>query len=367
MLLVPGPVSTHPIVREAMNQDIAPWDRGFRALYARVLERIRLLARGVEGVHVALPLQGCGHFGLEAALRTFVPLSGKILIPMTGVYGERLARLARESRRAVVPLEVQPSRRIDAADLTRALAEDESIGHVAFVYSETGTGIVHDARALCAAARGAGRRALVDAMSAFGALPLPLDEHPEVDAVVFTPNKCLEAIAGISITVARIDRLEASEGNAESWSLDLSDLYRHLKRFGFGTSRFTPPPQVVAALSAALDLHTEEGQEGRLTRYRANMETLYDAMLGFGLTPCLERRVQGPIVLNVYAPAHPAWNLGIFVDMLRDRGMTISDFFYTREPSFRLGCIGALTPSDMARAAIAMGDVLHSMGIRLPR
>ena len=55
-----------------MAQDIAPWDLDFRAVYAGIRERVRRIAGGVEGVHATLPLQGCGHFIMEAAIRTFV-------------------------------------------------------------------------------------------------------------------------------------------------------------------------------------------------------------------------------------------------------------------------------------------------------
>ena len=58
------------------------------------------------------------------------------------------------------------------------------------------------------------------------------------------------------------------------------------------------------------------------------------------------------------------WNLQAFVDGLKTHGFLISNFSNTRHPSFRVGCIGAITPADMRRAVTAMGEVLSSMGIR---
>ena len=66
---------------------------------------------------------------------------------------------------------------------------------------------------------------IVDAVSAFGALPLDLSAQPEIDVVGFTSNKCLEGVPGMAFAVARIDRVEACAGNAGSWSLDLSSIY----------------------------------------------------------------------------------------------------------------------------------------------
>ena len=54
--------------------------------------------------------------------------------------------------------------------------------------------------------------------------------------------------------VARIDRAEACAGNAGSWSFDLSDVLAHAKRSGWGSIRFTPPVQAIAAFDVALDL-----------------------------------------------------------------------------------------------------------------
>ena len=55
---------------------------------------------------------------------------------------------------------------------TRALADDPTLSHVGLVYSETGSGVIHDVQAVGAVVRAAGRRMIVDAVSAFGALPL---------------------------------------------------------------------------------------------------------------------------------------------------------------------------------------------------
>ena len=43
--------------------------------------------------------------------------------------------------------------------------------------------------------------------------------------------------------------------------------------------------------------------------------------------------------------------------------MLISNFYSTEQPSFRVGCIGAITPADMASAVTAMGEALAELGI----
>jgi 2-aminoethylphosphonate-pyruvate transaminase len=373
LLLIPGPVTTHPDVRAAANRDIAPWDHDIRAEIGALLSRLRALAGGQDGVHVALPLPGSGHFMVEAAIRTFVPpetqsghgAGGGILIPATGQYADRMVRLAREAGRRVTTLPSPLDQPLSAAAVEAALRADPTITHLGMVYSETSTGVIHDPEAIGAVLRGLGRRMILDAVSAFGALPVAMSDHPEVDALIFTPNKCLEALPGFSIAVCPVGQLAVASGRAGSWSFDLADIYQNGLVNGPGAGRFTPPIQALAALGCALDrLDAEGGREARLARYRDNMATLYDGVEGLGLRPFLPRTVQGPIIMNVHAPAHPGWDLRRFVEALKRRGVLISNFRNTEEPSMRIGAIGAIARPEMLRAVAAIGDTLDDLDLR---
>jgi 2-aminoethylphosphonate-pyruvate transaminase len=274
-----------------------------------------------------------------------------------------MIRLAREAGREPVPLPMGPKDATDPGLVATALRADPTLTHVGMVYSETGSGVIHDVQAVGAVVRAAGRRMIIDAVSAFGALPLDLSTQPEVDAAVFTTNKCLEALPGVGFAVARIDRLLDSAGKAGSWSFDLANVYEHALRSGPGSFRFTPPTQILAALDVALDFLDAEGQPGRLARYTANMRTLYDGVAALGLTPWLPASRQGPVIVNVHAPDDPAWNLQAFVDRLKLRGILISNFHNTPSPTFRVGCIGAIEPADMAGAVAAIDQALREIGV----
>jgi 2-aminoethylphosphonate-pyruvate transaminase len=144
----------------------------------------------------------------------------------------------------------------------------------------------------------------------------------------------------------------------------LSNVYDHALRNGFGSFRFTPPAQILAALDVALDYHDAEGQSARLARYTANMRVLYDGIRAIGLTPWLSEARQGPVIVNVHAPADPAWDLQAFVDALKFGGILISNFYTSPSPTFRVGCIGAILPEDMAGAVQAIDQALREIGIK---
>lgn len=366
LLLIPGPVQTRPEVRAAAASDIAPWDDDFRAEYAAMRPRIVRIAGGIEGEHVALPLPGCGHMVVEAAVRTFVPCGGKLLVVQNGSYADRLIRLATEAGRVVVPLRGPDTEPMAPERLAAALAANPDASHVAVVVSETGSGIVNDIEALGAVTRAAGRRLICDAVSGFGALPFRLADHAECDVVVFTSNKCLEGLPGFGFAVAPIARVEASRGHAGSWVMDLADVYDHALKNGWGSFRFTPAVQALRAFGVAMDLYDAEGgQPARLARYARNRDVLYDGLVALGFTPYLERRHQGPIIVNVHQPRHPAWDFRAFIERLKTRGVLLSNFWNTAEPTIRIACIGAVEERDIRFALDRIAAVLEEMGVAM--
>ncbi len=357
ILLTPGPVQTRPETRAAMAQDIAPWDNDFRAVYARIRERVLELAGGTAPEHACLPLQGAGHFIVEAAIRSLVPMGGAIIVPMNGAYAERILLLARGAGRVAHPWDVPDTRGVTAADVEAAFAAHPEATHFATVYSETGAGIVNRPEVIGPVLRRLGKRMILDAVSAFGALPFSMAVHPECDAMLFTSNKCIEGLPGIAFSVVRTAALE--EGRANSWSLDFWQILNLAQRSGWGSFRFTPPVQALAAFDVALDLfETEGGQPARLARYRENMRILYEGALRLGLRPYLDQAEQGPIIVTLHQPA--GFDLQGFVDALKARGVLISNFYTTKTPTIRIGCIGAVSNDEMRAAVAAMGEVLAS-------
>jgi 2-aminoethylphosphonate-pyruvate transaminase len=368
ILLTPGPVQTRPEVKAAMLEDIAPWDEEFREFYARLKARVLALAGGVPGEHAALPLQGSGHMAVEAAIRTFVPRGGSVLIPMSGEggaeYAQRAARLARDAGRVVVDLPVPDTRAVRAGELAEALERHPECGHVLLIHSETGSGVVNDPRPLGPVVRAAGRRLILDSVSGFGGLPFSIADQPECDAVVFTSNKCLEGLPGFAWAVADLESCARGTGNAESWSLDLADLAAHARKWGEGSLRFTGPVQTLKALSVALDLLDAEGLAARQARYAANARTLYAGLRDeAGLVPYLEEAEQGPIIVTMRQPEGVGFDLLAFVRALKRRGVTISAYHTSAAPSLRVGAIGAVGEAEMRAAVAAIAATMAELRV----
>ena len=359
-LLTPGPLTTSPSVKEAMLHDLGSRDHGFIEINRRIRERLVAIAGG-EGSHVCVPLQGSGTFAVEAMLGNFVPQDGKVLIMMNGAYGQRMAKICKYYRRVMRILETSEDRPNDPEALDRALAEDPEITHVAAVHCETTSGILNPIEAIAEVTERQGRSLLIDAMSAFGALPLNAGAVP-FDALVASSNKCLEGAPGLGFCIARQSALEASEDNSPSLSLDLHDQWQAMEKNG--QWRFTPPTHVILAFDQALqEFEAEGGVEGRGARYRENCRVLVEGMRALGFETLLPDALQAPIIVTFRMPADPRFDFEAFYDALRERGYVIYPGKLTVAPSFRIGCIGRLGSDEIRGALGAIEATLEAQGV----
>jgi 2-aminoethylphosphonate-pyruvate transaminase len=359
-LLTPGPLTTSAGVKRAMLRDWGSRDHDFIELNARVRRRLVELAGGTAS-HVAVPLQGSGTFIVEAMLGTLVPREGKLLVLVNGAYGQRMVRMAAYHRRPVVALETPEDQPNDPAALDRMLAQDQQISHVAAVHCETTSGILNPIERIAAVAARHGRRLLIDAMSAFGALPLDAARVP-FEALAASANKCLEGVPGVGFAIVREAALAAAEGNSPSLSLDLFDQWQAMERTR--QWRFTPPTHVLAAFDQALREHEAEGGiAGRGARYRENWRVLVEGMRGLGFETLLPDHLQAPIIVTFRMPADPRFLFDGFYERLRARGYVIYPGKLTVAPSFRIGCIGRIGPEEMRGALAAIEATLQEMGV----
>ncbi len=361
-LLTPGPLTTSLTVKQAMLRDFGSRDRAFIDLTARVLARLAGIVGGRSGSgHVVVPLQGSGTFAVEAMIGCFVPPGGKLLICVNGAYGRRMARICEYAGRAHALLESAEDTPTDLDQLAQTLGNDPAITHVAAVYCETTSGILNPLARIAALTAEHGRGLLVDAMSAFGALPLDCREIP-FDAVVASANKCLEGTPGVGFCIAPESALARTAGHAHSLSLDLHDQWRAMQKNG--QWRFTPPTHALLALDRALsEFEAEGGVQGRGQRYRENCDLLVAGMRAMGFQTLLPDQLQAPIIVTFRMPKNPKFRFDAFYDGLRERGYVIYPGKLTVAESFRIGCIGRIGAAEINGALAAVRGVLDSLGI----
>jgi len=361
LLLTPGPLTTSKATKEAMLRDWGSRDAAFIELTARICRKLESIAGVSEGSHICVPVQGSGTFAVEATIDTLVSKRGKVLVLINGAYGGRIAKICEINGRAYTVLETDENTPTDPNQVAAGLAADPDITHVVAVHCETTSGILNPISEIAAVVAAAGRSLIIDAMSSFGALPLNVDEVP-CAAIVASSNKCLEGVPGVGFAIIEKEALAASKSNATSLSLDLYDQWQALEQTG--QWRFTPPTHVLAALDQALIQHEAEGGvEGRGARYRKNCQVLTSGMRELGFKTYLSDTLQAPIIVTFHLPEDKSFDFGQFYDKLQARGFTIYPGKLTKADSFRMGCIGNLTDTDMENAVAAVAAVINELGV----
>lgn len=359
-LLTPGPLTTSLATKQAMLRDWGSRDGQFIELNARIRRELIRIAGGTDA-HDCVPVQGSGTFAIEATLGTFVPRDGKLLVLVNGAYGERMLKIARYAGREVVSLKTAEDVPVSAHALDEMLTSDSAITHIAVVHCETTSGILNPIAEVAEVVRRHNRRLIVDAMSAFGAIPINISEL-DCDAIVASSNKCLEGVPGVGYAVVKTSALEQCEGNAHALSLDLHDQYKAMQ--GNGQWRFTPPTHVLAAFDQAIREFVDAGGvQGRGGRYTSNCRILVEGMRELGFKTLLPDELQAPIIITFHMPADPAFVFEDFYDRLAARGYVIYPGKLTVAPSFRIGCIGQMYNEDLHDALTVIKDVLADMGV----
>jgi 2-aminoethylphosphonate-pyruvate transaminase len=363
LLLTPGPLTTSKSVKQVMVHDWGSRDAGFIAINRAVLKRLPELIDGSDDF-VTVPMQGSGTFAVEAMLTTFVPPEGEVLVLINGAYGHRAKRILDIARRATVVHETPEDTPPDLAEVERILAQSRTITHVFAVHCETTSGILNPVERIAELCERHDKRLLIDAMSAFGAIPLDA-QTTRFDAVAASSNKCIEGVPGLGFVLCRKAALSQTSGNATSLVLDLFDQHQALERTG--QYRFTPPIHVIVAFHQALEEHAAEGGvAGRGGRYRENCRILVDGMRGMGFATLLPDELQAPIIVTFHMPTDPRFDFQRFYDGLKARGYVIYPGKLTVADSFRIGCIGRLTAEHMKGALAAVREVLDDLGLAVP-
>lgn len=359
-LLTPGPLTTTDSVKQAMLVDHCTWDDDYKAVTLSIRRQLLDLACVAEPEYTVVLMQGSGTFGVESVFTSVIGGGDKVLICSNGAYGIRMTQICGCAAIPYVHYAVAYDRIPDAKHIAELLEKDPDITHVAMVHSETTSGIINDIGAVGKVVRAAGRTFIVDAMSSFGGVKIPVGDWG-IDFLVSSANKCIQGVPGFSFIICRRDKLLASEGKARSLSLDLLDQWRTMEKDG--KWRFTSPTHVVLAFAKALEeLAAEGGIEARGKRYADNNRLLIGKMEALGFTTYIDREHQGPIITTFFYPEGVSFRFDDFYNYVKARGYAIYPGKLTERDTFRIGNIGEIYEEDIERLVAIISDYLKEVG-----
>lgn len=300
ILLCPGPVNLSKHVRAALA---APEICHREPEFSHLLQAARAkLVHALELDHryTAVLISGSGTAALEAAVLSSVEAGRKILVVNNGVYGSRIAQIARIHQIPCVEIRSPLTEPPDLSRVAAALKRDSQISTVAMVHHETSTGMVNPVEGVGALARRFHRRFLVDAISSLGAEPVDLAKH-HVGLCVGSAGKCLHGVPGLSFVLLSEEEAGRLAKGRPSRSFYL-DLGLHLRSQEAGDPPFTPAIPLIVAFHTAVDELIREKLQARIARYRQRAAFLRQGFKKLGLSFLLQEEFLSNTLTALWLP-----------------------------------------------------------------
>jgi 2-aminoethylphosphonate-pyruvate transaminase len=346
VLLNPGPATTTDSVKYAqVCADICPRETAFGEVMAWICAELSGMA-GKPGRVETVLFGGSGTAADEVMVSSCVPDTGRLLVVDNGAYGARLAEIASVYKLNYEVYTSSGSAPLDTEAVKAKLMEGR-FTHCALVYHETTTGLLNPVPELCRFCREQGITTIVDAVSAFAAIPIDMDEDG-IDFMASTSNKNLQGMAGVALVFCRKEALERIHGYPlRNYYLNLWDQYRHFKQTR--QTRFTPPVQTLYALRQAIIETKQETIAKRYARYAACWDELVTAVKRLNLTMLVPEAVQSKLITAILDPPFPGYRFDTLHDRARSYGFTIYPGKLADANTFRIANIGDIQPAEMAR------------------
>lgn len=295
-LLTPGPTPVPERLALRMARPIVHHrSPEFEAIFGRVREGLGWLFQTKADV-VQYASSGTG--AMEAAFVNFLRKGDEAICIDAGKFGERWHKLAKAYGVTPVIVKVEWGSPVEPEAVSRALSEHPNAKAVFVQANESSTGVYHPVKELAQITAKSPAILVVDAISALGAMTLPMDEWG-IDVMVSACHKALGLPPGIAF-------LAASE---KAWKLnetaDLPRFYFDLKRERDNQRKnqtaWTPAISLTEGLDESLAMFREEGLEECFARHARLGAAARAGMLALGLK--LFSKSPSAAMTTVEAPA----------------------------------------------------------------
>jgi aspartate aminotransferase-like enzyme len=359
LLFIPGPVAVSEPVLAAMAKPLIN-HRGPE--YARLLHRIADRMKPIFATNGDVLLIGASGTGsLEAAVTNMFGPGDTLLACPTGVFGERIAAIAKMWGCTVEMLETPLGAGVDAEALAARLRADreKKITGILLTHNETSTGVQIDLGAMSRAIGDHPAYIVVDSVSGLGASEFKMDEW-RLDIVCAASQKALACPPGLAMVAVSARAWEKIKANkAPRFYFDLQ---KHKEFFEKGEPPWTPPVSVSFALDVAIDLYEREGGHNVWARHARYTVALQQAVKALGMEVFSRDGVHSVTVTGILTP-RGLNNGAILAKLLDEHGVVISGGQGKMAGKmWRWGTMGAFSEADMVDALRAFEAVIRQEG-----
>jgi aspartate aminotransferase-like enzyme len=359
LLFIPGPVAVSDPVLAAMARPLIN-HRGPE--YARLLHRIADRMKPIFATNGDVLLMGASGTGsLEAAVTNMFGPGDTLLACPTGVFGERIAAIAKMWGCTVEMLETPLGAGVDAEALAARLRADreKKITGILLTHNETSTGVQIDLGVMSRAIGDHPGYVVVDSVSGLGASEFKMDEW-RLDIVCAASQKalaCPPGLAMIAVSGRAWEKIKANKAPRFYF-----DLQKHKAFLDKGEPPSTPPVSVTFALDVAIDLYEREGGCNVWARHARYSDALRQAVKALGMEVFSRDGVHSVTVTGILTP-RGLDNGTVLAKLLDEHGVVISGGQGKMAGKmWRWGTMGAFSEADMANALRAFETVIRQEG-----
>ena len=358
-ILTPGPTPVPERVLLSMAKPVlhhrAP---AFEKVFAEVREGLRWIFQTKQDVLVFL---ASGTGAMEGAVTNFLRKGDKVIVVDGGKFGERWWKICKAFGVEPIVLKVEWGKAVEVAAVKKALDEHPDAKAVYVQASESSTGVAHPVKEICALTKGReGTITVVDAISALGALNLPMDDWG-IDVLLSGSQKALMLPPGLAFAAASDKAWKLAE------TADLPRFYFNWKKEremqAKNQTNFTPAVSLLVGLAEVFTMLKEEGLEKMFRRHERMSKATRAAAQAHGL----KLFTDSPSFALTTVVAPDGVDTDKLVKILRDKyGVTIvGGQDQAKGKIFRVAHLGFFDEFDICTAVVAVERGLADLGAKV--
>jgi aspartate aminotransferase-like enzyme len=356
-LMTPGPTPVAPETQLAMAQPIIHHrSPQFMDILAEVREGLKYLFQTEQEV---LLFTATGTGAMEGAVANTLSAGDTALVVDGGKFGERWTELCNVYGVKVNRLPVEWGRAVDPQAVAKLLDANPEIKAVFVQANETSTAVAHPVKELAAVTKNRpGTILVVDAISALGGYPLPMDEWG-IDVLVAGSQKAMMLPPGLAFAALSPKAWEfVKKSTLPKYYFDFA---KQLKSQGKNQTPYTSPVSLVLGLQEVLTKIRRVGLEKIFAHNRRLSLATKAAMQAMGLA-LYSKDNPSDVLTAVESPVDGQK----VVSELRKKGIWIAGGqAQAKGKIFRIAHMGFIDTVDLLGTIGGLEEVLNQLGYKV--
>lgn len=357
-LFTPGPVPVAPKILLTQAQPMTHHRLPeFSDILREIRENLKYLFQTSNEVYF---FASSGTGAMESAIVNLFSPGDKVIVVEAGKFGERWRELAQTYGLEPIVIKLEWGKAVKPEMVETALKNNPDVKGILIQACETSTGVKHPVKEIAELTRERECVIVVDAITALGVYPLPMDEWG-LDVVITGSQKALSLPPGLSfISFSKKAQMFVERSKLPKYYFDLT---REKKAYQKDTTAFTPAVSLLLALREMLRRIREIGLERLFEHHRVLSEACRAGVMALGLE--LFPEVPSESLTVVKAPV--GLEVGKFLKLLRDRWGVVfaGGQDQLKGKIIRITHMGDQSPFDLLIAMSALELGLKIMGVEI--